>query len=265
MKISIITITYNNLSSLRRTVESVTKQRFADWELIVIDGGSTDGTIEYLEDLSVSNLYYVSESDNGVYDAQNKGIRMARGEYCLFLNAGDVLYDERVLELMFADNSNADIIYGNEIVVDADGKRVEYCKGVENPTFLDLYMSCMKHQATFIRRNLFEKYGMYDDGLCIVADWEWFFRVIAYHDDITLQYKDVDVSLFENTGKSYHSPEICKTERQQVLNSYMSHRQQIDYDFFCRYKRLRDAERKPILTFCLRIIMWCVKHLKIAE
>lgn len=261
MNLSIISITYNNLGGLKRTVESVMGQDYRDWELIVVDGGSTDGTKEWLEEKAneinsndkSKRFRFVSEPDGGIYNAQNKGIGLAKGEYCYFLNAGDVFCNDYVLEKMML-GAQADIIYGNEIIVDARGNKVEVCKGVENPTFLDLYMSCMKHQATFIRRSLFEKYGVYDESLRIVADWEWFFRVLAYHDDITLQYKDVDVSLFENTGMSYHSPELCRIERQQVLDRYMSRREQADYAIFSKYPRLRKANSSAWGRFALRLI-----------
>lgn len=265
MRLSVITITYNNLSGLQKTARSVVAQRYADMEWIVVDGGSTDGTPEWLAQVANGGLIsggagtassgtdegygnlgvkdlgafrFVSEPDEGVYDAQNKGIGMAKGEFCFFLNAGDSFCRADVLERLLAEPVEADIVYGNEVVVDAEGKRVGYCKGVENPGFVDLYNSCMKHQATLIRRALFERYGEYDSSLRICADWEWFFRVIGFRDEVRLCYRDVDVSLFENTGVSYHSPELCKRERQAVLDRYMSHRLQRDYAVYGRYPRI---------------------------
>lgn len=265
MRLSVITITYNNLSGLQKTARSVVAQRYADMEWIVVDGGSTDGTPEWLAQVANGGLIsggagvangmtneekgdfyvkdcaafrFVSEPDRGVYDAQNKGIGMADGEYCFFLNAGDCFAGEDVLERLLAEPVEADIVYGNEVVVDAEGKRVGYCKGVENPGFVDLYNSCMKHQATLIRRALFERYGVYDSTLRICADWDWFFRVIGFHDEVSLCYRDVDVSLFENTGLSYHSPELCRRERQEILDRYMSKRLQQDCAVYGRYPRI---------------------------
>lgn len=264
MRLSVITITYNNLSGLQKTARSVVAQRYADMEWIVVDGGSTDGTPEWLAQVANEGVMsdstggansmtdggkgdfcvkdfaafrFVSEPDKGVYDAQNKGIGMANGEYCFFLNAGDCFAGEDVLKRLLAEPVEADIVYGNE-VVDAEGRRVDYCRGVENPSFVDLYNSCMKHQATLIRRALFERYGVYDSTLCICADWDWFFRVIAFHDEVSLCYRDVDVSLFENTGLSYHSPELCRRERQEILDRYMSKRLQQDYVVLGRYPRI---------------------------
>lgn len=287
MKLSIITITYNNAEGLRRTIQSVQSQTFCDFEHIIVDGGSTDGSVEIIrqyadneairpegykairpensnaDNLALSPNYlitsspitWISEKDRGIYDAQNKGIRLAHGEYCYFLNAGDTFCNEYVLELIFKPltfnlsplTSTPDILYGNEVIVDGNGQRVGIARGVANPSFVDLYNSCMKHQASFIRRSLFDKYGMYDADMRICADFDWFFRVIAFHDEVTLQYNDIDIAYFENTGLSYHAPELCAKERQQILNRYMSKRMQRDYLILGKYPRLcRVGENKKV-------------------
>ena len=296
MKLSIITITYNNAEGLRKTIASVTSQTFHDFEHIIVDGGSTDESVEIIRQYadneairpegykatrqekngkaddtlpnrpiaSSPNRYeicWISEKDRGIYDAQNKGIRLAHGEYCYFLNAGDTFCADDVLERMFSPNSLIasspnrlpDILYGNEIIVDGNGQRVGIARGVANPSFVDLYNSCMKHQASFIRRDLFEQYGMYDDTMRICADFDWFFRVIAFHDDVTLQYKDVNIAYFENTGLSYHSPELCTHERQQILDRYMSKRMQRDYAMLGKYPRLSRVGENKIVNLLLRL------------
>ena len=272
MTCSIITITYNNLDGLRRTAESVAVQTYADMEWIVVDGGSTDGTQEWLRGMkeesrgdsfrnfNSSNLQILSEPDKGVYDAQNKGIGMAKGEFCFFLNAGDSFCRADVLERMMAMPLDADIVYGNEVVVDAEGKRVGYCKGVENPGFVDLYNSCMKHQATLIRRALFERYGVYDSTLRICADWDWFFRVIGFHDEVRLCYRDVDVAWFENTGLSYHNPELCARERKQVLDRMMPARLQRDYEVIARYPLITRLRRQCLPNMFLRLVNRLMKY-----
>ena len=264
MKLSVVTITYNNLVGLQRTLHSIAGQRWKDFEVVIVDGSSADGTCDYLAKYNGLDVpcRYVSEKDNGVYDAQNKGIRMAQGEYCYFLNAGDVLCDETVLERMFADKPQADVLYGNEIVVDGNGKRVGYCKGVENPTFLNLYMSCMKHQATFIRRSLFEKYGLYDLSYKIDADWEWFVRVIAMHEDVSLQYKNIDVSCFETGGLSCNNSQVVEEETQRIYNTYVLKRMQDDYNLLMQYPRLRRANNNKILRWGLSVIMKLAKYVK---
>ena len=274
MKLSIITINYNNAGGLRKTLASVASQTFRDFEHIIVDGGSTDGSVDVIREYEssiasrlsplASNLKWISEKDKGIYDAQNKGIRLAHGEYCYFLNAGDTFCANDVLEKVFSPNNliassphhritAPDIIYGNEVIVDGAGQRVGIARGVENPSFVDLYNSCMKHQASFIRRELFDKYGMYDAAMRICSDFDWFFRVIAFHDDVTLQYKDVDIAYFENTGISYHNPELCKKERQQVLDRYMSKRLQRDYAVLGKYPRLSRVGDRKLVRLLLKI------------
>lgn len=310
IQLSIITITYNNADGLRKTLESVAAQTYRDFEHIIVDGGSTDGSVEIIEayvsdmarmasgsvlmgsngdfvavdsqDSTLANgaqphevtqpaastqpsIKWISEKDKGVYDAQNKGITMARGEYCYFLNAGDTFCANDVLEKVFSPNNliaslphhlitAPDIIYGNEVIVDGEGKAVGLARGVENPSFVDLYNSCMKHQASFIRRDLFDRFGMYDANMRICSDFDWFFRVIAFHDEVTLQYKDVDIAYFENTGLSYHSPELCARERQQILDRYMSKRMQRDYQILCNYPRLSRVGDNKMMRLLLRIV-----------
>lgn len=255
MTCSIITITYNNLSGLRQTVQSVLTQTYTDYEWIIVDGNSTDGTIEYLSQLQHPYLKILSEPDNGVYDAQNKGIRLASGDYCFFLNAGDTFCASDTLARIFHNIPipSPDIIYGNELIVDGTGRVVEHCRGVENPTFVNLYNSCMKHQASFIRRALFDTYGAYDSSLRICADFDWFFRVIAFHNEVSLCYRDIDISYFENTGLSYHSPDLCRQERQRILDRYMSHRLQQDYQIIGRYSRIVKAARNKFALLLLRV------------
>ena len=285
MKLSIITINYNNAEGLRKTLASVASQTFRDFEHIIVDGASTDGSVEIIRQyadneairpenskadnlassphhlITSSPIIWISEKDRGVYDAQNKGIRLAQGEYCYFLNAGDTFCNEHVLELIFKPltfnlsplTSTPDVLYGNEVIVNGVGQRVGIALGVENPSFVDLYNSCMKHQASFIRRSLFDKYGMYDADMRICSDFDWFFRVIAFHNEVTLQYKDVDIAYFENTGLSYHSPELCAKERQQILDRYMSKRMQRDYLLLGRYPRLSRVGDSKMVKLLLRM------------
>lgn len=237
MKLSVVTITYNNIQGLQRTIQSFTSQTIlscqeADMQVehIIVDGGSTDGSVDVIREYASLHhtpytVHWISEKDNGVYDAQNKGIGMATGDYCYFLNAGDVLISNDVLERMMT-GASAGIVYGNELVVDKFGKVVGRCNGVDNPSFLQLYQSCMKHQASFIQRDLFHTYGVYDAEMRICSDWEWFWRVIGFHKDVTLEYRDVDVAYFGNDGISYSHPDICAKERQMVLDRYLSRWQQ---------------------------------------
>ena len=290
MKLSIITINYNNAEGLRKTLASVAAQTFRDFEHIIVDGGSTDESVEIIRQyadneairpenskadnlalspyhlITSSPIIWISEPDKGIYDAQNKGIRLAHGEYCYFLNAGDTFCADDVLERIFSPNalifSSPHIIYGNELELaytDKGPKVRARAKGVENPSFVDLYHSCMKHQASFIKLELFERYGVYDDTMRMDADWDWFLRVIGFN-DIKLEYHNIDIAYFETNGYSYTHPEVERQETEIILNRYMpSKLMQQDYALFSRYKYLREADKIPFLRFCMRVIMKIAK------
>jgi len=113
-KLSIITVNLNNAEGLRKTIESVVSQTYTDYEYIIIDGGSTDGCVEIIKQYEDKITYWVSEPDKGIYNAMNKGILKAKGEYCQFLNSGDWLIKESILHDIFSILPIADIIYGNE-------------------------------------------------------------------------------------------------------------------------------------------------------
>ena len=115
MKLSIITINYNNLEGLKKTYESVVCQTWTDYEWIIIDGGSTDGSREFIEEHQDKFAYWCSEPDKGVYNAMNKGIAKAQGEYLNFMNSGDRFYDHQTLNEVFSSGFQEDILYGNEL------------------------------------------------------------------------------------------------------------------------------------------------------
>lgn len=174
MKLSIITINYNNKHGLQKTINSVISQIYKEFEWIIIDGGSTDGSKELIEQYTDYITYWVCEPDKGIYNAMNKGIEVAKGEYLLFLNSGDYLVSVYTLEHVLCKSFQADIVYGNLLY---DKKKVERAPGFHNDYIacIDLIKGTLFHPSTFIKRELFEKYGYYDETLKIVADWKFFY------------------------------------------------------------------------------------------
>jgi len=255
LKLSIITINYNNAQGLQKTLESVDSQTFVDYEQIIIDGGSIDGSVEIIKNYEsiIKNYCWASEPDNGVYHAQNKGIEKANGEYCLFLNSGDYFCNEKVLETIFSKNSDADIIWGNLIVINARESKIGICKGNEHVTFLDIYSSIIKHQASFIKRGLFKKYGLYDESLKIVADWAFFFKTAGFN-EVSLHYVDIDIAYFKADGISYNNPQLCRIERQKVLDQYMPRIMQEDYLLFQKYRNVRYIDKRKTGFFLFKIL-----------
>ena len=218
MRLSIITVNLNNKEGLQKTTNSVISQTFKDFEWIVIDGGSIDGSKELIENHSEFISYWVSEPDKGIYNAMNKGIKAAKGEYLLFLNSGDFLMNSNVLDRFFAQGNNSDIIYGY-VARNIEGK-VQNLTGFlskDNISLIDLYYQTIPHQGTFFKAILFEKFGLYNENLRIVADREFYIKTIIYG-NVSVKFIPITVSFFEDGGISSTSPKYLQ-EKKQVLNS----------------------------------------------
>jgi glycosyltransferase involved in cell wall biosynthesis len=222
IKLSVITINYNNKKGLEKTVQSVLEQEFRDFEYIVVDGASDDGSRDVIKAHEDRISKWVSEKDSGIYNAQNKGLAMAGGDYCLFLNSGDLLADKQVLRKVFSEERKEDILYG-DMLVDWGGGKITHEKMHRKVGLYEMYTDTIWHPSAFIRRSLFEKYGNYDERYRIVADYEFFFRAVIAH-KASLNYLPYPVAVFgfngtsslpENKGKE-------KAEREQVWKTYMS-------------------------------------------
>lgn len=214
MKLSVITVNYNNKAGLQRTIDSVVCQTWRDLEWIVIDGGSTDGSKELLEQYQQHFAYWCSEPDKGVYHAMNKGIARAKGDYLLFLNSGDALYDENVLQTIDDIHSSADIITGQAIRMDTNELLRQYDKNL----LMQLYLDTLNHQATFIKRELF-KDTCYDESLKIVSDWKFWLEAILWK-RASVDVVDVIVTKQDMTGISSDQKKERK-ERECVLQQLM--------------------------------------------
>ncbi len=215
MKLSIITINLNNLTGLRKTIQSVVNQSFKDYEYIIIDGGSTDGSVDVIRQFEDKIAYWVSEPDMGIYNAMNKGIQKASSEYCMFLNSGDILSDSHILDNCFSNRFKEDIIYGN-IIFDDKGILKVY-KLPSELSFYHFFDNSIAHPCTFIKRELFNKIGLYNENFKIVSDWEFFLKAIFLH-KCSLLYLNIEIVLFNCEGITSYSRDICVHERSLVLN-----------------------------------------------
>jgi len=255
MKLSIITINRNNAEGLQKTIESVVSQTFTDFEYIIVDGASTDGSLAHFSSPEGGKLCeviskekgfhdcnwhtpygevkggFISEPDSGIYNAMNKGIQKATGEYLLFLNSGDWLYNKDVLKEVFAHSITDDIFYGQE-VKELNGKLIK-------STLLDVYYlsfsslknSHIPHQCTFIKRTLFtEKIGLYDENYKIISDWA-FMMLAIFKYNCSIRTIDTIISVYDTNGIS--SVEAYKKlqfeERRQFLDKHFR-LFMIDYD-----------------------------------
>lgn len=178
-KLSIITVNFNNDAGLRRTLESVKNQNLSNVEFIIIDGGSSDKSLAFIHEHKNIVTTFVSEPDNGIYDAMNKGIRMATGDYLLFLNSGDHFYNEHSLNENRFHLGDADIICFDIEMVNQQKKFVK--RHPDNINMSYLMEDTFAHQSTCIKRSLFATVGFYDTSLKIVADWKFFIEALVFH------------------------------------------------------------------------------------
>ncbi len=218
MKLSIITINYNNLSGLRKTVESVFAQTCRDFEYIIIDGASTDGSKEYLDSINVNNvadkantdnklqitnykLQIISEPDTGIYNAMNKGIRVSHGDYLLMLNGGDYLVDSNVIAHILPELDGTDIIQGNTICTPNGKTFINKGYGKSDINYIDVQKGYFLHQASFCRRTLFEQYGYFDESYKIAGDTVFYIRCLG-KGNATFKYVNQTIAYYEGGGVS---------------------------------------------------------------
>ena len=361
MKLSIITINYNNAEGLRKTLASVAAQTYANIEHIIVDGGSTDGSVEVIEayasgvactvsgcgikdavsaaDAAVNSqpakgaqlreatqpangtlpahsahhqILWISEPDKGIYNAMNKGIEIALGklgvtddhhsipltsnlspltssEYIQILNSGDILaapdVTERMISALLKQNAeNSDntasnlspltsnlqnrpaILYGNMIKVNAQGQVVGK-SGYTEYSLRQFYHSTLNHDCAYIRRDLFEEYGLYDENLKIVSDWKWYLQAIGLG-RVKPEYVDIDVTIFDDGGISETNLVLRNAERRKVLEELLPPAVLWDYDTHAfemeQMKRLRRWHLYPLVYFiervCFKLEKWFCKR-----
>jgi glycosyltransferase involved in cell wall biosynthesis len=223
-KFSIITVCLNEIESIHKTCESICSQTFDNFEWIVVDGKSTDGTLDVLSEYKWRMNTFISEADKGIYDAMNKGIVLSRGEHLLFMNAGDYFSGQKSLKLV-SDAPDKDILYGDVYCVNAKGESFTI-KMPEKLPKLFLLNNMMPHQATFIRRKLFEKYGNYDCSYRIAADYDLFVRFLYEHKVTSFHVPHI-LSVFITDG-------ISSTPSFKILRKKENHL--IRKKYFPRYR-----------------------------
>lgn len=219
--ITIITINYNNVKGLEKTLQSVKEQTLQDYEYIVVDGDSNDGSQAMMDKYSSIITTSISEKDTGVFNAMNKGISRAKGKYCLFLNSGDYFADKYVLEKSVNHLDGTDFVSGDTICEDNNGIR----KIWKAPRVLSCYVIiryALSHQSTFIKTELLKR-RPYREDLRIASDWEQELYEIVFH-DATYKFLPITVSVFNDEGMSRTNIEKVNEERKKIYNEYFSNR-----------------------------------------
>ena len=326
MQLSIITINYNNAEGLRKTLASIAAQTYPNIEHIIVDGNSTDGSVDVIREYEstltsrlsplASRLKWLSEPDKGIYNAmnkgieialgrrvvnsfnrselvedKNKGIKMVTGDYIQILNSGDLLASADVTERMvaslkdlttantvsdlqqaeraiYSENSERStasktsdlqnriaILYGTMIKVNAQGKVVGK-SGYTEYSLRQFYRSTLNHDCAYIRKDLFEEYGLYDEQLKIVSDWKWYLQAIGLG-RVKPEYVNIDVTIFDDGGISETQLDKRAAERRQVLEELLPPAILWDYDTHAfemeQMNRLRRWKLYPLVYFMERV------------
>lgn len=225
MQYSVITINYNNREGLRHTIESVVRQTCRDFEFIVIDGGSKDGSADVIKEYEKSIGYWVSEPDRGIYHAMNKGVAQAHGDYCIFMNSGDIFYDATVLERVKNAKAAEDVVVGKVAIDNEDNIISPPPEG--ELTLYHLYSGAIPHQGSFIRTELLRK-RPYDETLKISSDWKFFVEVLII-DNGSIRYLDEFIARYDLNGVSAENPEKMRMEKDAVLAELFPPRVLADY------------------------------------
>lgn len=207
MKISVITISFNNKEDIRPTIESVVNQTYENLEYIVIDGKSTDGTVDIIEGYLEKIDVFISEPDKGMYDAINKGIKAASGDIVGLIHAGDLLYENKTISKIaqhFSQNPSIDGMYGNSKIMNQDGevRMINMGKEFSKKRIEGGWMP--SHQSIYLKKKVFEEYGLYRNDLGGAGDYELFIRLF-YCQDLNIKYLNEFIIYFTLGGNSTKS------------------------------------------------------------
>jgi len=234
-QLSIITVNLNNAKGLKKTLESIACQTFTDYEHLIIDGGSTDSSVDFIKEYYThykgvpNGLYWVSEPDSGIYNAMNKGISLAKGKYCYFLNSGDTLISETSLERIPYSN-DTDLIYFN-IILDNQIKKY--------PLKINLFFLCAEticHQALIIKRELFSLIGNYNEDERIISDWIHLFTSLVTY-NASYSYYDCSICNYNTDGISSDPINFAQINEQR--KNFLIRNFPAIYDAFGKYLSLK--------------------------
>ena len=272
MKLSIITINRNNAAGLEKTMLSVAAQTFKEFEYVVVDGASTDGSVEVIKKLEpgFAHLKWVSEPDKGIYNAMNKGIMMTSGEYIFILNSSDLLFSSTAIEEMLealSQDKNVRLLLGNIVKAGVKRRRrmrpkheTRQLKPIESSMFL-FYHGTIPHDAAFIKKDVFEEFGYYDENMKICSDWKLFLDVIELGGVVPM-YVDIDLVLFDMCGISESggkNASIIQEERRSYLKQILHPSILKDYDqYWSDILIINRLHKYPVVFKMVRFLERCL-------
>lgn len=238
MLFSIITVNRNNSDGLERTIESVRSLKKKNFEYIVIDGASTDNSVDVIKKNSDCIDFYISEPDKGIYNAMNKGIGYAKGDYVIFMNSGDRFLNGDVLEMVEKENLYADFVFCGWMRGKDGIALSENFPDNHITLYKLLYQSdCISHQSTFTKRETLLELGKYDDSLVICADVCFIMIALALNDK-TYQTINKTISIFDITGFS-GSPKGLEILNHEKFLYFKNKFPYIYDDYVYLHKRIR--------------------------
>lgn len=261
MKYSIITVNYNNKEGLRNTIESVIHQTFRDYEFIVIDGGSTDGSADVLREYNNEISYWVSEPDGGIYQGMNKGIRKATGDFLNFMNSGDCFYNDHVLQKVADYNYDADIITGRDYHYSEEKQQGHASIQPTRMSMITFFTSTLDHQSSFIKRELFNN-SLYREDLRLVSDWVFFLEKVVIESKLVKFIPDI-VCYREVGGITWQQYDKNLKEREQYIHQLLPSGVYKDYStlslldkdtLFKFFNMCEKNKTRKILTYVIKII-----------
>lgn len=256
MRLSIVTINFNNRAGLQKTIDSIVAQTCQDFEWIVIDGGSTDGSKELIERYAIYISYWVSETDKGIYNAMNKGINASHGTYLLFLNSGDYLYDADVIRHILPLLKDKDYYIGKQQI----GHIIRNFEILNYDDLVFLAVRYLPHQATFMRRSVFEKYGLYNEKMCIAADWELFFNSIIYG-DVEAENLPFIISVYNLNGISTRLCSLARRETEAIKRQNRGVYSLVRF-YKENYEKINALDNSKWFYFVFRICYWIYRKMR---
>ena len=233
MKVSIITVCKDAENAIEKTILSVVTQScFAEnIEYLIIDGASTDKTVEIIKQYTNKHpIKWISEPDSGIYNAMNKALKMASGEIIYFLNTGDRLFDEKTISLVlneFAKNI-PDFLYTDVLSCKINDLSKAKIKKHNNIDKYFLIRDCICHQASFYKKNVFDKLGIFNEKFKLAADYEMLLKIMA-DTNLKKEYLPIVTALYDNTGVSSSNTKDLQKEREVIIQNYFSKLEQIKF------------------------------------
>ena len=243
LKASIVTVCLNSAKTIRKALDSVRNQTFENIEVIIVDGVSTDETLQIVAEYSDIVSILVSEKDKGIYDAMNKAAMLATGDFVFFLNSDDAFYDINVLADVadyFEQTPSIDLLYGN-VVFDNHGELTKRTYSHINKRTLEFESLC--HQSVFARRSLFNNVGLFNLSFKTNADYDWLIRV--FRSGAYCIWYDRIISLFSLGGMHGQNPALLAQEHKTVRLQYMSKTKLFLGDIVRRFRHRYHRHFKP--------------------